>query len=265
MTTYNASDFIASLERAAQHNHEIIDRRVERRFVPRIGTVIVTFDRVADYDYADLSYLGHFDNTASDYAVDAQEQVILGEYCDNVYELTQEDIEELTDDQIESVLWRYAEDDGLIRNQWRDSEYTLTIIREGSIFYDYYAHLEFDGYPVLKDGTRYANQRDYDRYFHAENVDGLEGDALTQAIEQNYDRYLSFGDSWDYIGHVVTAYFKGFEIDFASVWGTESDCGDEHSNELFDDLYRDLDLAGGLARVRAELESKLALLSSKEN
>src|SRR4051812_20388055 len=104
-TTYNPSDFIEQLEREA--NRTGIDRRVERRFVPGIGTVIVTFDIENDYD-SGPDDLGHFDRKVSDYAIDAQEQVLLGKYQTARYTLSKQEAKGLNQAEFEARLWDKA-------------------------------------------------------------------------------------------------------------------------------------------------------------
>lgn len=255
---YNASDFIAKLEREAQRDHEIIDRLVERRFVPGIGTVIVTFDTVYDYEYADLSDLGSWSNSASDYAVDAQEGVILGAYTDETLTLSQNDAKGIADTyawfEKESKLYNpdvqitfdcETDTDGEPKDGW--------IVAEAIV----------SGYEILKTGLQHASSRDYDEYFHAERVDTSDPNFLKH-IEEDYDRYLSYGNTWSYIGCAVIVYFKGFEVALDSVWGIESDSEKAYIKETFEDLYTACDVSAGIAQTRRDLENKLALLSSKE-
>jgi len=241
-TTYSPSDFIAALERAG--DRDLINRRVERRFVPRIGTVIVTFDTVNVND-GDLSYLGSWSNIVSDYAVDATEQVILGKYQTARYTLTTDEAKGLSTPEFEARLWDKATTDGwAFSGLHNDQGYFIDIddlpelIVDESIAYPF---LEVTGYPLLFGDTQYVSQRDYNRYFHAERVDVTAPDFFKH-IERDYDRFLDYGSFWNFVGCVVTVYFKGFEIDSSSVWGIESDSDTAIFTETFNELYADCDV-----------------------
>lgn len=62
-------------------------------------------------------------------------------------------------------------------------------------------------------------------------------------------RFDGFGDSWHFVGHLVRAHisvpigggsFTQFSLESAGLWGTESDCGDEYSAELWEEQESDL-------------------------
>ena len=70
---------------------------------------------------------------------------------------------------------------------------------------------------------------------------GSTRDADIQYMLQDYQRAegLLTGD-WSFIGHIVELWFKHERIQTNSVWNTESDCGDEHSDTLLIELAENI-------------------------
>lgn len=85
------------------------------------------------------------------------------------------------------------------------------------------------------------------KYFNAENVKNDE-----QALE-NYKRALDYGNGWSCVGVVVHVHKAGVKLATTSLWGIESDSGQDYLTGCANDLAHD---------ALSEAEAKLIELAS---
>jgi len=53
---------------------------------------------------------------------------------------------------------------------------------------------------------------------------------------QDYERMLAFGHNWEMMGCVARVSIAGVTLGYYSVWGIESDCGDDYAQEIEADV-----------------------------
>jgi hypothetical protein len=171
-------------------------------------------------DSPDLSYLGEYTDQPGEWQVDRKEGRLLGEYIENETEWMEEDATQKKADELEAdgmeVNWNYDE---------REDGTTVT-----SLYYW--------GYEILAADLRSTYEHNSYRYFVPGNpysdVDKAE---RVKYILQDYER-MEDGNRgfWSSVGCVVTMKIEGEEVAYASLWGIESDCGEDYTKEVEEDL-----------------------------
>lgn len=93
------------------------------------------------------------------------------------------------------------------------------------------SHLgEFSNSPADKFSIKHDGGRGTFEYFNAENVSD------DNEAKQNYDRARTYNETWVMYGLVVNVYKKDVKLAGASLWGIESDSGEEYFLQVFNDL-----------------------------
>jgi hypothetical protein len=175
-----------------------------------------------EYDYvSDASDLGTYTDKPGEWQIDRINGLLLGEYTENETEWGDEQTIQTKADELEEdgmeVCWNY-----------QDQE-------DGSTVHALY----YWGYEILARDLRKTYERHAYKYFvpaNSHKEDEITQDERVKYILQDYERAADYGNEWYYTGCIVTMYIDGTEVAAASLWGIESDSGDDYIQEVEQEL-----------------------------
>ncbi len=203
-----------------------------------------------DDDSPDLSFLGEFTNSPSGpYYVDRRLGLLLGEELPEP-ECPDDEID-LTDEQYDATLatltayaaWEEQPHEVLadVGREWECGEKTCWEPCNHTPLGSGWAHVTDEEVKAVLLAAE-ADMRRFDVTVPAGDFDRT---AATQALDclyiaQDYRRHETYGQLWSMTGCVVTLVVDETEVDTASLWGIESDCGQEYRDSIVDTLKAEL-------------------------
>ncbi len=248
-----------------------------------------------EYDDGDVSYLGKPTSTRGEYMVDRKRGVLLGSYAEATVTLKwadmpnakmEEDSFSCCDETPDSATWVAAEQRiaELVKatgiDEGDNSDYTHTVDFDHDKM-EFWA--EVSGYKILADNLgRTMGWREY-RYFDLEgnhlphnprNWAHVTGESLAKVIAkdgsvekadiryalEDWKRWEKYDNNdWSMMGCVVTIYKDNVEIAESSLWGIESDGGEDHLNAEIEAV-----LDGALNQAGLSISAKTVLAEAKE-
>lgn len=165
-------------------------------------------------DAGDMSHLGEFTDKRGEWTVDRKTGVMLGDWETVVKHLPPARAQAWCDE-MEELGYTVTDCDSPMRGWWE---------------------CHASGYRVVRDNlpTRY-DSREY-RYFKLSDVHGYNPPADAEELGylvQDYERAhrYTIGD-WSFMGCIVTVRAAGAKVGYDSLWGIESDSGDEYRREV---------------------------------
>jgi hypothetical protein len=217
-------------------------------------------------DSPDLSYLGEYTDKPGEWTIDRKNGWLLGEHVnDHITYYASEEERQLPEDERNAAL-EVRLDKWFLDHPWFEADF-YEQVDEYSIDAYYY------GYEVLATDLRGTYERNSYRYFvPANSYTGESFPDVDQAervkyILQDFERMEDANRGyWSPVGCVVTMYIEGEEVAYASLWGIESDCGEDYTKEVEEDLIDECisdarKNSAALAAKYRELADKLDNLS----
>lgn len=228
--------------------------------------VIARIDWEYDDDgYADLSWMGEFVPRRDEYTIDRVHGIFLGEYVDGFFRMSLSHMGLDGKNGLSMHEWEKVENEALKRiTKMKHWVYDDALILDQDYDNPNLAVVEYGGYELLAgelgrtcwDSSRYmAYWKPGDNYCPPKDSDEI------GYILEDWKRMERFGDDWWMTGCIVTIEVDEVEVGEASVWGIESDCGDEYRREVEqEELYEALSEASKSVDLYQRVSQKLAAL-----
>lgn len=226
-----------------------MDTKIEELDRYEEGPLTIVVELHADYD-CDMSHLGEYVDKYEDYVFDRKNGYLLIDKQEPDYdEYVPEDISFVTDEQLEVMEDKYE----AAYEEWE--EFPWDVVAESNIArfdrreYRYFRVFNHNPPGNVKNWTHvedvlehYKSNLSEVRKFHIKTPDEPTLEEAIYALEvfymcQDYERMegLMRGD-WSMTGILVTIYVDGKDVACASLWGIESDCGQDYVDEITRDL-----------------------------
>jgi hypothetical protein len=210
-----------------------------------------------EYDYDTAMFDGGaYTSVREEWTIDRERGYLLGErFFDREQKFANEAVADAWEDEHPEYrvdLYEYSQQTEDREDNWRTLYVNDELTGEEVM-------LTYSGYEILAtDLHRRDHPHEY-RYFkpHVENYEGVLNDDLIKYCIQDYERAeaLNRGE-WGYTGCIVTMYVDGLEVAAASLWGIESDSGDDYIQVVEQDL---------IAECKSEAKTKAAALRDAAN
>jgi hypothetical protein len=201
-----------------------------------------TFQVAWEYDNSpDSSFIGEWTDRAAPWTVDRENGWLLGEYTPEteLVFFNKEDMNRCAD-KLEVKGYEVS----TFTTNYDDKQTEFTVF--------------FLGHEVLARNLRKTYERHAYRYFVPPNsYEDVTQEERVKYILQDYERADDYSKNlWDYTGCIVTMFVDGLEVAAASLWGIESDSGDDYIHEVEQDL---------IAECKSEAKTKAAALRDAAN